>query len=263
MASVRDLIQQKNREAARLTLPFVRQLAVPDEEGMELIPAGSAVLVLYRDIPFLVTAAHVVNLYPDCSYYLGTGSSWLDIGRAFTMPHDSADRDVYDFAFHRIADDAVNKLDGCQFVEPTQMLVDDEPRFDPPNRSKYFALGYPLNRFETDTRTKTTFPKSLSYLATIASLDQHRMAKRDPRHHIVLDYKARAVVGPKGTQRSPKVIGISGGGLFTFSIDAMLNLQPPRLAGITVEQFPEQRVLIGLRLGVVLGSIDKALRHAI
>jgi hypothetical protein len=125
-------------------------------------------------------------------------------------------------------------------------------------------LGYPLNRFEMNKVQKITTQKNILYTGAIASPEQHRLAKRDPRQHIVLEYKSRAVVGPKGIQRSPKLSGLSGGGLFTLpGVQRPGDLQLPQLAGVTIEQIPEQRVLIGVRIEVVRSAIDKAIATSV
>lgn len=259
MDSISNVIQEITKNAGNGVLPAVRQLAVPDSTGDKLIPAGSAVLIWHRGSRFVLTAAHVVNLYPDCSYYLGTDTSWVDIGRTFTMPREQRDQDFFDFAFHRVDDVTAAKFDGCAFLTADNVITRDEPVFQPPYRSKYFAVGYPLNRFEMDAKRKVTTPKTLMYTGAIATPQQYLAAKRDPRQHIVLDFKSRAVIGPKGVQRSPKLSGLSGGGLFT--LPAMQHLGDPRnpqLAGLTIEQVPEQRVLIGIRIEFVHAAIDKS-----
>lgn len=260
MNSIHDFLQQRQNTAGNYVLPAVKQLAVPDESGNGMLAAGSAVLIWYRGYRYLLTAAHVVNFYPDCSFYVGTNTKWVDIGRKFMMPRTSSDQDLFDFAFHRISDAEASEMDGCTFLTANQVVTRDEPVFASPMRSKYFALGYPLNRFKMNRPQKSTTQKTILYTGAVASPEQHRLAKRDPRQHIVLEYNSRAVVGPQGIQRSPKLSGLSGGGVFTLpGVRKPGDLKLPQLAGLTIEQTPEHRVMIGIRIEVVCSAIDEAL----
>jgi hypothetical protein len=255
---VRRRINDITYAAGTAVLPSVRQLAVADESGDGIVPAGSAVLVWHKGSRYLLTAAHVALLYPDYAYYLGTATKWVEIGTFFRVPAHEKARDHFDFAFCRVSDSKASAFDGCEFLTAQQIAAKDVPVFQSPYRSKYLALGYPLNRFKMNRATKTTTPKNLAYTGAIATPEQHRVAGFDPRTHVVMEYTPRAVVGPKGIQKSPKLVGLSGGGLFRLrSLESLHNASPPQLAGITIEQLPEKKLLVGVRLGIVFLAIDR------
>src|SRR5665213_4409320 len=98
--TVRERIRRVQEDAAAQLRWSVRPLAVPDSTGLELIPAGSAVLIWHRGTRYILSAAHVVELYPECAYYLGTRSTWIELPRPFRVPPvppGGRDNDPYDF----------------------------------------------------------------------------------------------------------------------------------------------------------------------
>jgi hypothetical protein len=242
-------------------LPSVRTLAVPDQWGLELIPAGSAVLIWYRGHRYILSAAHVVELYPDRSYYIGTDTRWVEIDGPFRVPvapKGGREEDHFDFAFRRLTPAFANDLDGCVFLSADRVAIRDDLRFDPPNRSKYLAVGYPLNRFELLRGSRTTVPKNLSFTGALASKEEYLAAKLDPSSHIVTDFDSKRVGGPDGMQSAPSVEGLSGGGMFRFpSIESKGSVALPRLAAITIEHRAESRLMVGVRIDVILAAIDK------
>lgn len=258
MDYVRRRINEITYAAGNAVLPSVRQLAVADETGDALVPAGSAVLVWHRGARYLLTAAHVALLYPDYAYYLGTATKWAEIGTFFRVIEAPKEREHFDFAFCRISDAKAREFDGCEFLTADRIAINDIPTFQSPHRSKYLALGYPLNRFKMNRATKTTTPKNLAYTGAIATSAQHGSAGFDPRTHIVMDYTPRAVVGPKGIQKSPKLVGLSGGGVFRLhALERLDDASPPQLVGITIEQLPEKKLMVAVRVGIVLATIDR------
>lgn len=212
---VREFINDRAAAAGNYVLPSVRQLAVPDESETALIPAGSCVLTWHRGSRYLLTASHVARLYTDCTYYLGTNTSWVALPGGFMTLADPALQEIYDFAFRQVSESEAALFDGCMFLTATQIAMRDQPVYEPPYRSKYLALGFPLNKFKLNRPLKVSTQKSVAYTGTIKPIEQHRSIGLDPTSHIVTDYNARAVAGPKGVQRSPKLVGLSGGGMFS------------------------------------------------
>jgi hypothetical protein len=150
MDRIRDFLQQRQNAAGNYVLPAVKQLAVPDVSGNEMLPAGSAVLMWYRGHRYILTAAHVVNLYPDCSFYVGTETRWVDIGRSFVMPAEPQDQDLFDFAFHRVTDVEAGQMDGCAFLTASQVVTRDIPVFESPTPVEILRVGISVESFRDE-----------------------------------------------------------------------------------------------------------------
>lgn len=137
------------------------------------------------------------------------------------------------------------------------MSPDERVIFTAPFRSKYTALGFPLNRFDMSFPTRTSSPKNIAVTAAIASREQYSALALTVDAHIVLDFDQDNVVGPMGIQSSPKLDGISGGGVFRMpALELVGSTAPPLLAGLVIEQHRQQRLLVGVRLGVILAAIN-------
>ena len=94
-------------------------------------------------------------------------------------------------------------------------------------------------------------------LFAIAPLEWHAAVQRSGLTHIVMHYDPSDVIGPIGIQRGPSVVGLSGGGMFRFYGAERAGLVVlPRLAAITLGKRTNPKVMIGVRIDVVLSSID-------
>jgi hypothetical protein len=259
--NARQHIRQTQKMTAKSFMPMVRPLAVPDATETELLPVGSAVLIWHRGSHYIVSAAHVVEMYPECTYYIGTNNHWVEIEGPFHVsaaPNGNREEDVYDFAFQHVDADFASRLDGCAFLTADQISTDDTLEFTAPFRSKYMALGYPLNQFKLRRGGKTTATPALSYIGAIAPLSDYQRVKLHPATHIVTEFDYKSVVGPAGVQQAPKFEGLSGGGQFRLhSLENPGNITIPKLAAITVEQRRLERLMVGVRIDVILTAIDK------
>jgi hypothetical protein len=256
----RQYIQARAGTAIAALLPSVRPLAVPDPSGLEPIPAGSAVLLWHRGNRYVVTAAHVVELYRNSAYYMGPEGPWVELPMPFvvSVAKDATRKDDhFDFAFQRIDDTLADQLSGCVFLTANQIETHDNVQFGTP-RAKYLALGWPLNRIEYKRYSNTTRLKNLSYIGGIASLQEYRTAKLVPKTNVVIDFDYQNVVGRSGLHTAPSVEGLSGGGMFRFrSVERLGDVSPPKLAAITIEQRRRERLMVGVRIDVVLAAIDR------
>ncbi len=253
---VGKFVSDRIKGASEPLLPSVRPLMVPDEHG-DPLPAGSAVLIWHRGKRYLVSAAHVLDEYEDREYYLGTESDWVSIPGPFVVTKYRED-DLMDFGFRLVEDELAEKLDGCHFLTANQIGEKDEPDFRPPNRSKYLAIGYPLNRFEYRWRDQVTTPKNLSYLNTAAQLKLYSDLGVTPKTHVLIDFDHKAVVGPKGVQQAPKLTGMSGGGIFVVpGLRKPGIVALPQFVGVTFQQREDKKLLIGIRIAVLLQAIER------
>jgi hypothetical protein len=260
MDKASDSIRAKVAELGPSFLPAIRPLAVPNDLGDELIPAGSAVLVSRRNERYVFTAAHVTELYPDRAYHIGTMRRWLELeGPWIVSPAPNGDReaDIVDGAFRHVTPEFADTLDGCSFLREDQQSLVEQVNFVPPHRSKYVAMGYPLNAFKYRRYSRTTVPQTLSYIGNIASPQSYVEQKLPVNANLALDFEWDAIVGDNGLQQSPKLEGISGGAIIRVpSLETPAKNDPPPLVAITIEQRRQARVIVGTRLGMFYSAID-------
>ncbi len=92
------------------------------------------------------------------------GPLWI----SFRAPGQLRRLGALDFGFREIHEAAAFKFDGCHFVTGGQVLERHEPEFTPAQRSKYLAIGYPLDGFEYKWRDNVTVPENLGFAGVVA-----------------------------------------------------------------------------------------------
>ena len=254
-------VHDRGKSAAAYLLPSVRQLAVPDLHGEELIAAGSVVLIWYNGSRYLLSAAHVFELYPDRQYCIGTASKWVQlIGdfRVHRMPAAGRDSDPLDFAFMKVDESFAKSLDGCQFLTANQLVAKNDPlSFRTGSRSKYLTIGYPLNKIGFSRALHATQPKNLFFVSLLAPQTAYTRSKLLPSSHILVEFDRKRVSVAGVSQQSPMVEGLSGGGRFRMpGVERIGDVTPPRLAAITTEHDKINDLMIGVRIDVFLAAID-------
>lgn len=224
-------------KAGRYFLPSVRPLISIDRFN-EPEAIGSCVLVWHRGHKYVLSAAHVLDVFKDRPLFIGTQSKWHQIVGDFhttTIPTGKTrEDDRYDYGFLSIAEDDAVQLDGCQFLTSDQLALGENPEFAPPYRSKYLALGWPRNRLNFIRRERATEPTNLAFSGVIAAEDIYRIHGRDWRHHILIEYDRKEMTTRTGQQQPPSFDGLSGGGIFTLpGLTRIGDVAPPRLVGVT------------------------------
>lgn len=254
-------INDRGKSAAPYLIPSVRQLAVPDIHGDELIAAGSVVLSWYKGSRYLLSAAHVFELYPDRQYCIGTASKWVQlIGdfRVHQVPAAGRDSDPLDYAFMEVDESFADSLDGCQFLTANQLVATNDPlNFRTGSRSKYLTIGYPLNKLGFSRALRATQPKNLFFVSLLAPQTAYAKTKLLPSTHILVEFDRKQVSVAGVSQQSPKVEGLSGGGMFRMpGVERIGDVTPPRLAAITTERDKINDLMVGVRIDVILAAID-------
>jgi hypothetical protein len=256
--------QGRIEAASQILLRSVRAVGA----GMakfDLTPAGSAVLLSHEGKRYIVTAAHVLDLYEGRPYFIGTDSTWVQLPgsfRAINPPAGGREADVYDFAFAPVSEEYARGLEGCEFLTAAHIGTRDTLVFDGAHRSKYVAFGYPLNRLELKRGSHQTTTNNLAFISNIAPRAKYTKAKLDPRSHILLEFDASAVMGPKGAGPAPMVAGLSGGGIFRVpGLERRGDLSPARLSAITIEHRAADKLMVGVRIDVVLEGIGRDTRR--
>jgi hypothetical protein len=258
-----EYLERLASSASRDILPYTRPLMTRDQHG-DPVPAGSSVLLWNRGQRYLVTAAHVFDSFRQSPLLIGTYSTWYTLGGDFRSTDPPAgrarDEDILDYAFMPISESDASALDGCQFLRGDQILLRETPTFTPPLRSKYLAIGYPLNRFNYSWKTNATAPELGRFIGVIAQRDRFAKHKRLVESHLLLELEAKGVFGRGGTlQKPPKLVGMSGGPILSLpGVTRLGDVTPPQLVGITTEYWAEHDLFVGIRIDVVLGAMDAA-----
>ncbi len=248
--------------AGRYLLPSVRQLISIDEHN-EPEPVGSCVLIWHRSKRYLLSAAHVLDVFIKRPLFIGTATKWHQLIGDFratnTPAGKSREDDPYDYAFLPISGDDAAQLDGCHFLTADQVALGERPVFTPPYRSKYLALGWPRNRLNFKRKERATEPRNVAFTGVIAAEELYTRHSRDPRHHILIEYDPRQMISRAGRHLPPSFDGLSGGGIFTVpGIQRLGDVSPPRLAGITIELWAANDLYVGTRIDLIHAALDAA-----
>jgi len=240
---------------------IVRPLGVfSDTEDPE--PAGSAVLIWHRGKRYLVTAAHVLDLLPPGKGAIGTMSKWVHMPgpwQATNAPGGDREKDRFDIAFTEVSEQGASLLDGCEFAQSSMIGEPAEVVHDGHYRSKYVFIGYPLHKFEFRRAAGSTDAPYQPLATPIMSEEEHASLKLSPQTHIACHYNEKKVVSDGGLKRGPKLVGMSGGGVFRFrSLEVPGILALPMLAGVIIEQDRQRDAIIATRIGVIQSAIDAA-----
>jgi len=211
------------------------------------------VLLRYKGEHFLLSAAHVIKK-PDVSLYLGTETSWKELPHPYhyTVPSASRDgptADIFDVGFIHLPRQLAQELDGCVFLQETDVDLAEQPLYAEGSRSLYVALGWPQNRFKFDWREKKTKPDNLGYFGPAAPIDCYRRLDLDPTSHLLLSFDQESVVNPSGAVGlAPKLHGMSGGGIWRVNSFATRDVGADKLVAVTISREPAVGCIVGTRL---------------
>lgn len=263
MDDIGKYVQERVDSQGSQLLKSVRPFAVL-RDGFDPEPVGSIVLLWYRGQRYFVTAAHVLDSFPTYSHSIGTDRRWITIPGPYQMteaPKGDRDLDRIDIGFARVSAEAGAEIeaDGCHFLTADEVSEHEHLKFDTPSRSKYLFLGYPLHEFRFLRFRNSTETPNRPVIANIVPKADHESLGLSIGSHIVTEYDHKQVHSITGPQQSPKLTGLSGGGVFRFPIiENRYDLTRPTLAGITIEQDRQADRLIGTRLAVVFELMRRA-----
>lgn len=256
-------LQDRIDSAGRYLLPSVRQLISIDQHN-EPEAVGSCVLLWHGGKRYVLSAAHVMDVFVRKPLFIGTATSWHQIVgdfRATSIPTGKTRADdPLDYAFLPVSDEDAAALDGCHFLTADQVALREEILFAPPYRNKYLALGWPLNRLNFVRRERATEPENLAFTGVIAQQSAYIKHARDARHHILIEYDKKGLIGRGGRpQLPPSFDGLSGGGIFTLpGATHVGDVSPPRLVGVTIEIWRADDLYVGTRIDLISAAINAA-----
>ncbi|MGD0992895.1 MAG: hypothetical protein ABR998_10530 [Gemmatimonadales bacterium] len=263
MIDAAEYLEARADSATAYLRPFVRPLMTLDRHG-EPDPAGSGVLLWHRGQRYLISAAHVFDVFQTSALLLGTDSKWKQLTGQYraspVAPGARRESDSADFAFLPVSEMDAGELDGCQFLTGSQTLLRETVAFDPPRRSKYLAIGYPINRFNFDRKHNATVPLLGRVISTTATREEYAAHRRSPETHVLMQLEHKGAHARGGTLgRLPKLEGMSGGALATMpAITRLADPSPPRLVGLVTEYWAAHDLLVGIRIDIVLNAIEAA-----
>jgi hypothetical protein len=254
--SARAQLRADAEAAAEIIFRSVVPLAVPDRTAEYPESAGSAVLLEHVGKRFLVTAAHNLDFNPDCTFYIGTPSEWLELPFGFIATHKKqagGRKNRFDYAVLEIEAPFAERLGELHFLSASQIargLPEDL------GEAPCVFAGYPDAGLVALPEYRTSSEK-LIFRGSIASRSRHVEAKLKPYEHVAVNHSFRRVVGQKGLRKPPRLEGTSGGGIFLLRPPRQGNaLSTTQLIAITSDRDPPRGLVYGARIDVILRSIE-------
>lgn len=208
----------------------------------KLIFEGSGFFARLKNRFYLVTAAHVLDA---CEYgvYLPAlmETTGLPLSQDAVLtgrkPGQSRDDDRFDAGFIRLNDDEVERIGMQRFIDLNS--IQDPLSIDPAeNFILMIALGYPSRDQVVDRESKSIMPKLTAFTTGIAEEKGYRLAKVDPRSHLLLRFQPKDILwNHKTVGAPPRFNGMSGGGVWMVSLHDDYSLEaPPPFAGMVIER---------------------------
>ncbi|MCR9073679.1 MAG: hypothetical protein NXI18_18495 [Alphaproteobacteria bacterium] len=216
---------------------------------------GSALLLELPEGHFMLTAAHVIDWSAETSLYLGADEFVLLQFEAFITvpPNGKREEDHVDFAVARLDADMVSKISGVKFISEADISCTETTT----DGQIYTCLGYPNSKNKVTLYTgKKVTPKLFTYtsigrpasfLPNIAIADLH----------ILVDYNAQLARDDSGKKvNATPIKGCSGGAIVDVGRITTDSRPPePKLAALLIEGHPQQKVILGTRVTVILDYI--------
>jgi len=217
---------------------------------------GSCILIDLQGMKVLLTAGHVIDGNKNTTLYVGGARTPVAIEAQFlgsTSQGRARGNDRYDFAAAKLQADVATLL-GDKFVAQGDIVTG--PTIPP----RYLtALGYPNSKNSYSRAKGVLVPKMLPYSTNAQMSDE--LANRygeSGKNHLFLGYGrySRSQNGEKTNSIAP--VGMSGGAV----IDAGNIADPkvfrgemeptPRLAGVTIELWRKNQVLVATSLHCIV-----------
>jgi len=193
---------------------------------------------------YVITAAHVLDaceLGCVVRAAAATGQPLAGTRTVTGRPNGrTRDDDVFDIGFIRLSSSEVAGVGSDNFLDLTQ-TVDGQPA-EPVEAM--IALGFAARDQAVDqgaVRTKVSM-----FMTGPESAHACRMARADPRSHLLVRYRRTEMVY-NGQYRgsAPSLKGMSGGGLWQVSLRTETRIgEPPALAAMIIEQPQTYRTAI-------------------
>jgi len=225
--------------------------------------------VNYRNREFLLTAAHVYDERKLGQLFVfGVNGMVQIVGQVAESIAPSKDRnlDKLDFTCIILNNDTVLHLESSSFIVIEDCMADDLCV-----THKYaVAIGYPRSKHKKWTSVKHPLRiKSYRHISRIVTKEHiFKNAGFSSETHYFLQFDelhSRNKIGCRINSLSP--VGLSGGGFFVMTSpievkeECFVGRCSFKLAGILIEQFKEDSVLISTRISTICEGMDAQLEH--
>ncbi len=244
-----DGLEAAARHFERAVLP----LYTNDERGYPAT-VGTSVLFKIGSTPFLISAAHVLELAPKEVIYIGGELLTAMTGHLThtKMSHGRRDLDRIDISICKLAPKTLEYLGPVQFL-----TVDDVDRnhvLDYAKPRPYMAFGFPISK---QPRVKDAVQDAYPMLVgtRLAPLRAFQAEKLDPNHSLLFEFDLENVETRHGSGGAPSPHGMSGGPVWDLSSFHWRG-GAPKLVGIIVERAgPQRQWLLVTTMDTVIGML--------
>lgn len=225
--------------------------------GSGLEQVGSGVLLQYRSSRILITAAHVFDEIPYYDAliplvdYIGSLSGTLFIKKL--KLGEERRNDSIDIAFFVLDEESAASVHSeLVFLKESFYLKRDNLAIG------LSMVGYIEKHTAVSGREATT-TKSI-FDADLAPSSYYSAIERSRETHIVGKFRRKKAKSfdQNVIKVQPKPFGMSGGGIFEWSIakNSPHQLEGPRLCGILTEYIESRNAFVGTSIEMILGAIE-------
>lgn len=205
---------------------------------------GSGLLARLDARYYLVTAAHVLDACDQGCVVRAAEATGQELAGTRIVTGRPAgttrDDDVFDIGFVRLSDPEVAGIGADNFLDLAYTV--DGPPAEP--AEAMIALGFAARDQSVEGGTVRT--KLTMFMTGPESAHAYRLAKTDPRSHLLVRYQRKEMVfNGQHHGSAPSLKGMSGGGIWQVSLRS--ETQPdesPALAAMIIEQPPTYRTAI-------------------
>jgi hypothetical protein len=271
LLSVGEAGRQRAAECAEIVGErFLRSLRLIYGVGERDQPValGTSLLLRHRGVPYLVTAAHVLDDANITTLYVTALPTEHGPGALITVtgtfvvskaPEGRRSKDRLDFAFRRLEPAEAARLDLDCFIDSADV---SENRGTTSGR-QYIVMGYPASRNKrVNVQAKTVDQAAWTFQGTY--LDDPKFAEHlgvSGAQHIFLEHGKKVGNYEGGIESPVSPKGASGGAVIDLGIPdpAKLASDAPctgRLAGWFIEFHKAEKRLVGVKIQVLLEAMD-------
>lgn len=223
---------------------------------------GTGLLARLDARNYLVTAAHVLDACEQGCVVRAAGATGQELAGTRIVTGRPAgttrDDDVFDIGFVRLSDPEVAGIGADNFLDLAYTV--DGPPAEPVE--VMIALGFAVRDQSVEGGTVRT--KLTMFMTGPESAHVYRLAKTDPRSHLLVRYQRKEMVfNGQHHGSAPSLKGMSGGGLWQVSLSGEMQPQPPALAAMIIEQPQSYRTaILATRAPLIRSFIRRFDTHA-
>jgi hypothetical protein len=251
-AALAARVEARSSRLLPVTVPIYR---TDLETSVELL--GTAVLVQLAEIPFLVTAGHVLDLRADGPLAAGVSPDILpiigDVTRLRAIGSKSSSDDHVDLGIVRLAGQAWKDAPTESFARWTEL----DHQIPILARHTYSLVGFPV----TVNRRGVTKGRATAVAYRMAGLEcdavSYEATGTNPETNVMVGFDRKAVWGVDGRRNSPDLYGASGSGLWRYGRRISDSSAPPKLSAIAIEWHKGgvHKHILGTRITAFLGAM--------